>query len=211
MIEEAPIPADAPIVTQISRWDPLKDMGGVMEAFTAHVPEGLEAHLVLAGPEPEAVADDPEGKETFHAVKAGWEELSEPARQRVHLACLPMDDLEQNAATVNALQRRSQVVVQKSLAEGFGLTVAEAMWKSRPVVGSRLGGIQDQIEAGRSGLLIDDPRDLKACGAALTKLLFDRTRADAMGKRAHQRVGREYLAPVYLGRYLNLFGELISA
>jgi len=211
MIEGGPIPATAPIITQISRWDPLKDMAGVMKAFTDHVPEELGAHLVLAGPDPEAVADDPEGKETFQAVKAAWENLSDEMRRRVHLACLPMDDLEQNAATVNALQRRSEVVVQKSLAEGFGLTVAEAMWKSRPVVGSRLGGIQDQIEAGRSGLLVDDPRDLEECGAALTRLLRDRKRAGAMGKRAHQRVGREYLAPVYLGRYLDLFGELISA
>ncbi|MGC2207541.1 MAG: glycosyltransferase [Candidatus Dormiibacterota bacterium] len=209
VIEEAPIPVDVPIVTQISRWDPLKDMTGVMSAFIDHVPEELEAHLVLAGPDPEAVADDPEGQETFQALKKSWKGLSRDQRERVHLACLPMDDLEQNAASVNALQRRADVVVQKSLAEGFGLTVAEAMWKSRPVVGSRLGGIQDQIEAGRSGLLVDDPRDLKECGAAVTGLLLDRRRSAAMGKRAHQRVGREYLAPIYLGRYLNLFSDLM--
>ena len=85
--------------------------------------------------------------------------------ERVHLACLPMTDIEENAAIVNAIQRRATVVVQKSLAEGFGLTVAEAMWKARPVVASRVGGIQDQIVDGESGILIDDPRDLGQFGA----------------------------------------------
>src|SRR5205085_1282035 len=81
-------------------------------------------------------------------------------RRRVHLASLPMGDVEENAAIVNALQRHADVVVQKSLAEGFGLTVAEAMWKQRPVVASQIGGIQDQIVDGESGMLIADPRDL---------------------------------------------------
>jgi trehalose synthase len=75
-----------------------------------------------------------------------------------------MDDLQENGAMVNALQRRADVTVQKSLAEGFGLTVAEAMWKARPVLASRVGGIQDQIVHGRSGLLLDDPNDGGAKG-----------------------------------------------
>ena len=86
--------------------------------------------------------------------------LPAEARRRVHLATLPMDDLEENAVIVNALQRHAFVVVQKSLAEGFGLTVAEAMWKGRPVVASKVGGIQDQIADGESGILLDDPHDL---------------------------------------------------
>ena len=89
----------------------------------------------------------------------------------MHLACLPMDDLEENAAMVNALQRRADVVVQKSIAEGFGLTVAEGMWKARPVVATRIGGIQDQIVDGETGLLLDDATDLPAYGAAVTSLL----------------------------------------
>ena len=84
-----------------------------------------------------------------------------------------MDDLEENAAIVNALQRRSDVIVQKSLAEGFGLTVAEGMWKARPVVASKIGGIQDQIEHGDSGLLIDDPADLGQYGGQSSELLND--------------------------------------
>ena len=90
-----------------------------------------------------------------------------------------MDDPEENAAIVNALQRHAAVVVQKSLAEGFGLTVAEAMWKGRPVVASAVGGIQDQIEDGVTGVLLDDPRDLAAFGAALAACSTTRTRPSA--------------------------------
>jgi len=91
-------------------------------------------------------------------------------RRRVHLALLPMQDAEENAVIVNALQRRADVVAQKSLAEGFGLTVAEAMWKGRPVVATRVGGIQDQIEDGRTGFLVE-PRDLAAFGERVSGLL----------------------------------------
>jgi len=127
----------------------------------------------------------------------------------VHLACLPMEDLDENAAIVNALQRRADVVVQKSLAEGFGLTVSEAMWKERALVGSRVGGIQDQIEHGRSGLLVD-PRDLTAFGAAVERLLRDPEEANRMGKEGHEQVRREYLAPVRLTREIRLIDQVIS-
>ena len=105
-------------------------------------------------------------------VEAAWRAAAR-RRSRVHLACLPMADIEENAAIVNALQRHATVVVQKSIPEGFGLTVAEAMWKARPVVASAVGGIQDQIEDGVTGLLLDDPTDLDAsasgcCVAATT-------------------------------------------
>ncbi|HEX4699957.1 MAG TPA: glycosyltransferase [Actinomycetes bacterium] len=151
MIEMLPLSRTTPIVTQVSRWDPLKDPGGVIAGFVAHVPTESGAHLVLAGPAPESVADDPESQQVFSGLREQWRRLPDEQRARVHLGCLPMDDSEQNGAIVNALQRRSDVVVQKSLAEGFGLTVAEAMWKHRATVGSRVGGIQDQIEHGRSG------------------------------------------------------------
>ena len=104
-----------------------------------------------------------------------------------------MEDFEENAVIVNALQRGADVVVQKSLAEGFGLTVAEAMWKRRPVVASRIGGIQDQIEHGVSGLLLDDPADLEAYGAAVLELLASPERAAAMGDAAHERVRDRFL------------------
>src|SRR5205823_14981463 len=122
-----------------------------------------------------------------------WAAQSPAIRERVHLASLSMDDAEQNALVVNALQSRAEVVVQKSLAEGFGLTVAEAMWKERPVVASRVGGIQDQIVHGESGLLVDDPEDLDSFGRAVAGLLEDREGADRMGRAARRRVCDEFL------------------
>jgi trehalose synthase len=104
---------------------------------------------------------------------------------------------------VNALQRRADVVVQKSLAEGFGLTVTEAMWKERPVVGSRLGGIAEQIEHGKSGLLVE-PADLAAFGEALSMLLRDEQFAAEIGHRARQRVRSRFLAPHFLSAHLEL-------
>ena len=96
---------------------------------------------------------------------------------------------------VNALQRRADVIVQKSLAEGFGLTVAEAMWKACPVLASRVGGIQDQITHDRSGLLLDDPSDLPAFGRATTTLLEDHERAARLGREAHRRVRQDTSHP----------------
>jgi trehalose synthase len=121
-----------------------------------------------------------------------------------------MDDGDENAAIVNALQRHADVVVQKSLAEGFGLTVAEAMWKSRPVVGSRVGGIEDQIVDGESGILIDRPRDLHAFGAAVLALLSDPVRARQIGDTAHERVRDHFLAPEHLGHYFELIERLVT-
>jgi trehalose synthase len=146
LVEEQPLRLDVPLLAQISRWDRLKDPIGVLAAFAEHVPAAEHAHLVLAGPDVVAVADDPEGSEVFAEVEQVWSELPRRLRRSVHLALLPMTDADENAVIVNALQRRADVVAQKSLAEGFGLTVSEAMWKGRPVVASRIGGIRDQIE-----------------------------------------------------------------
>ena len=88
--------------------------------------------------------------------------MPDAVRRRIHLASIPMDDVDENAIIINALQRHAYLVVQKSLVEGFGLTVTEAMWKARPVIASRVGGIQDQIVDERDGLLIADPSDLDA-------------------------------------------------
>jgi trehalose synthase len=121
-----------------------------------------------------------------------------------------MDDVEENAAMVNAIQRRSDVVIQKSLAEGFGLTVAEAMWKSRPVVASACGGIQDQIVDSESGVLLGDPRDLEGVAVAVRGLLSDPARASAIGAAARERVRDEFLGARHLIQYLNLLQELLD-
>jgi trehalose synthase len=117
-----------------------------------------------------------------------------------------MDDAAENAAIVNAIQRHAAVVVQKSLAEGFGLTVAEAMWKARPVVASRVGGIVDQVVHERTGLLLDDPADLASFGDAVTRLLEDPEGAAELGRRARARVARQFLGD----RHLRQYGELLQ-
>jgi len=165
---------------------------------------------MLVGPSTAAVADDPEGAQVLDAVREAWHELPGTARRRVHLCSLPMEDVEENAAMVNALQRHASVVVQKSLAEGFGLTVAEAMWKERPVVASRIGGIRDQIADGRSGLLLPDPRDLEQAGAAISGLLADRERARQIGIAAQHRVQEQFLGPHHLGRYFEVIQRALS-
>jgi trehalose synthase len=197
------------LVLQVSRWDALKDPLGVLKGFARHVSGEVDAHLMLAGPATASVSDDPEGAAVFAQVQDAWDRLPAQLRGRVHLACLPMDDAEENAAIVNALQRHADVVVQKSLAEGFGLTVAEAMWKQRPVVASGIGGIQDQIVDGESGALIADPGDLRTFGETIVGLLSDSERARVIGAAAHQRVQHQFLGPHHLGRYFELIERLL--
>ena len=209
MIEDEPLSADAPIVTQVSRWDPLKDHVGVLRGFCDHGPLELGAQLVLAGPTPDSVDDDPESQEAFADLRDQRDAMKAEGRRRVHIACLPMADVDENAAIVNALQRRSDLVVQKSLAEGFGLTVAEAMWKGRPTIGSRVGGIQDQIEPGVSGQLVE-PDDLEEFGAAITELLRGRDTAESLGRAARARVCEEYLAPQHLDRYFRMLLDVMN-
>jgi trehalose synthase len=209
MWEDAPLQPGTSMVVHVSRWDMLKDPIGTIDSFAAHVAPRTDAHLVLAGPDVQAVADDPEGRDVLEACVRRWSGLPSDVRSRVHLAALPMDDSEENAAIVNALQRSATVVVQKSLAEGFGLTVAEAMWKSRPVVASMVGGIQNQIVSGRSGVLVE-PEDLEAFGAAIVHLLLDPVAAVRMGFEAHARVRDGFLGPRHLAQYLELFSDVIS-
>jgi trehalose synthase len=202
--------AETPVVLQVSRWDALKDPAGVIRGFVEHVPPSTGAHLVYAGPAVSAVADDPEGSRMLTGALALRESMPADQRGRVHLASLPMDDSAENATIVNALQRHATVVAQKSLAEGFGLTVAEAMWKARPVVASRIGGIQSQIIDGESGVLLDDPRDLEAFGEAVTGLLVDPRWAGRIGERARERVRDEFTSPRSLLDYLRVIQNVIQ-
>jgi trehalose synthase len=210
LVQDGPVPGGAPIVSQVSRWDRLKDPVGVLNAF-AEYNRDKDAHLLLAGPAVAGVSDDPEGAEVLEEVTARRQELPPDQRSRAHLVSLPMNDVEENAAMVNAIQRRSDVIVQKSLAEGFGLTVAEAMWKARPMVASRVGGIQDQIEDGVSGVLIDDPTDLEAVARAVDGFISDPARAAKVGKAARQRVVDDFLGTRSLVQYMHLLEKLLSS
>ncbi|HEV3450630.1 MAG TPA: glycosyltransferase [Acidimicrobiia bacterium] len=201
-------PADAPLVVQVSRWDRTKDMPGVMHGFVEHLDGHREAHLALVGPAVDGVEDDPESGAVLDECLGFWGQLSPGARRRVHLACLPLDDPDQQATIVNALQRHAAVVTQKSLVEGFGLTVTEALWKQRPVVASRVGGIGDQIRDHEQGLLLDDPADLTAFGAAVRLLLDDHSLATRLAEAGHQRARAEFLPDRHLERYAALFATL---
>ncbi len=209
LLQEELIPHDARLVAQVSRWDRLKDPRGLLDCFARYV-EDPDTHLALVGPVTWAVADDPEGAAVYGDVTESWRRLPDPLRRRVHLVSLPMDDLDENAAMVNAIQRRADAIVQKSLAEGFGLTVTEAMWKAKPVIASGVGGIQDQIVDGESGVLIGDPRDLAGFGAAIRRVLADPAEAERLGAGARARIKDRFLAIGRLREYVALVASLID-
>jgi trehalose synthase len=187
-------------------------MAGVLTGFAGAIdalPE--DVHLMLVGPEVSGVSDDPEGAVVLAECRRLWRGLDDRQRPRVHLVCLPMDDLDENAHLVNAIQRRSSVMVQKSLVEGFGLTVTEAMWKGAPVIASAVGGILDQITDGDQGLLLADPRDLAAFGHALVRLLNDPALGERLGAAAHERVLQDFVGDRQLEAYVELFVGLSRA
>lgn len=211
MVGTLPPPApDVPIVLQASRWDTLKDMPGVMLGFAERLAKLGDAHLILAGPEAIGVADDPEAEGVLEECLTMWRRLPAMARERIHLACVPMADPDEAAAIVNALQRYATVVVQKSLAEGFGLTVAEAMWKGRPVVGSSVGGIIDQIVSGETGWLLADPSDLDEYANAVERLLADPAGADRMGASGQERARSHFFADRHLSQWAELFARIAN-
>jgi trehalose synthase len=204
---DPPLDPAVPVVLQASRWDAMKDMRGVMTGFAERIAASCDAALVLAGPECSGVADDPEALDVLHDCVRAWERLPEPVRRRVHLVCVPMTDPDEAATMVNAMQRHASVVVQKSLAEGFGLTVTEAMWKERPVVGSAVGGIVDQIVDGRTGSLVD-PVDLGEYAAAVCSMLADQPLSMRMGVAARERVRDQFLGDRHLEQWADLFEGL---
>jgi trehalose synthase len=183
-----------PIVCQISRYDPWKDPVGVIDAFRVvrdHVPD---AQLLLAG---SMATDDPEG---FRV----WEETEE-ARAGDRDIYLLSNLHQVGSVQINAFQRIATVMVQKSLREGFGLTVSEALWKGRPVVGGRAGGIKLQVIDGYNGFLVDS---VDACARRVIDLLADPVGADAMGSQGRERVRDHFLATRELLDWLRLLGDL---
>jgi trehalose synthase len=204
-----PISPDDPLVVQVSRWDHLKDMQGVLRGFAEHLAGRSDARLALVGPAVSAVSDDPEGAEVLEECFEMWQGLPRQARDAIRLVTLPMDDPVANAVTVNAVQRHASVVVQKSLQEGFGLTVTEAMWKSRPVVASAVGGIVGQVPPG-TGILLADPSDLDAFGWALTSLLADPAEMASLGRKARRHVRRHSLSDRHLIDYARLVAHMAS-
>jgi trehalose synthase len=183
-----------PIVCQVSRYDPWKDPVGVIEAFRVVRERVRDAQLVLAG---SMATDDPEG---FHV----WEQVQQTRAgdPDIHL----LSNIQQvGNVQINAFQRLADVVLQKSIREGFGLTVSEALWKGRPVVGGRAGGIVLQIRDGYDGYLVDSIED---CAARTIDLLADPVGADAMGSQGREHVRENFLSTRELEDWLHLLAKL---
>lgn len=198
---------ESPLVVALARWDWLKDPIGILTGFARHL-DHPDARLIIAGPAAGAVADDPGGRGVLRATRAAWHELPAADRARIDVVSLPMVDLDENALMVNALQRQADVVVKKSLQEGFGLGVTEGLWKSRPVVATRVGGHKDQIEHARSGLLLDHPADLREFAAAVDEMLADEERAQALAATGREHVRENFLADSHFVNWISLFRDL---
>ncbi len=195
ILERLGVPQDLPIITQISRFDYLKDPLGVIEAFV-RVRRSIQCRLVLAGG---PASDDPEGEEVLARVREAAH-----GNRDIHLLMLPPNsDLE-----INALQRASAVVVQKSLKEGFGLTVAEALWKGRPVVASAVGGIPLQVKHRYSGLLV---HSIDGAAQAVKQLLNNPAYARQLGENGREHVRQNFLLTRHIQEYLLLFLVLDSS
>jgi trehalose synthase len=204
-----PLESISKLVVQVSRWDRLKDMAGVLAGFASRVCGRVDADLALVGPEVDGVGDDPEGAAVLAECVARWESLPPVARRRIRLVTLPMADIEENAVMVNAIQRSAAVIVQKSLMEGFGLTVAEGMWKGKPVVASAVGGIVDQVTPG-TGILLADPNDLDTFGDTLADLLEHPDEMARLGANASRHVLDQFVGDQHLLRYSELIGQLLN-
>jgi trehalose synthase len=211
-----------PIVTQVSRWDRLKGFDHLLSAFEIMKADKAAAvrdprhrrrlegvRLVLAGPDPAGIADDPEGLDVLRELTARYASLTASLQRDVAVVALPMTSRKHNALMVNVLQRASDIVVQNSLQEGFGLTVAEAMWKRLPVLGSgAASGIRLQLRDGVDGRLIHDPEDAASIAATLRDMLGDSDRLEQWGRSAQRRVQDEFLVLTELVRWLQLLAAL---
>ena len=213
-----------PIITQISRWDRLKGWRGLLDGFiqlkreagarggddARHQTRLKLVRLLLAGPEPAAVQDDPEAKEVLAELIDVYRGLDPELQRDVALLSLPMASRKHNALMVNALQRSSSVVVQNSLQEGFGLTATEAMWKRLRVVGTHACGLRQQIRDGIDGLLVKDPNDPEEVANVLDRMLSMSRERSALITSAQRRVYDEYLVFRQVSRWLNVLAEVVA-
>ena len=188
---------DQPLVVQLGRWDAEKDFCGVLEGFRRMCEQSgiADATLLLAGADPASTSEGPQSRAEYERVRDRWRALPHAVRQAVRVAALPLADFDEHAAIVNAIQSHASVVVQKSLSEGVGLAVTEAMWKAKPVLASAVGGLREQIDDGVHGVLLEDPRDLDGFARSLRGLLDDPVRAARLGRRARERVVERHLDP----------------
>jgi trehalose synthase len=189
-LERYEIPTDLPLVAQVSRFDKWKDPEGVIDAFKIARKE-VDATLVLLG---NIATDDPEGERVYRSLLDCRDE---------RIIILTKED----TALVNALQRRAAVIVQKSLREGFGMTVTEAMWKGTPVIGGDVGGIRYQIKDGENGFLVSS---VEETAERIVQLVKDQKLRERLGQKAHETVKSNFLMTRLLEQYLDLLGAFES-
>jgi trehalose synthase len=216
-----------PIVTQVSRWDRLKGFVPLMQAF-ARLKQRFQrghgrgnglhrrrlklARLLLAGPDPASIQDDPEGREVLESLRGAYLDLDPAVQDDVAVVTLPMASLYENNLMVNAIQRASTVVVQNSLREGFGLTITEAMWKRLPVLSNRRAcGPRQQIRDGIDGCLIDDPEDVDALASTIDAMLADPAARQRWGRTAQRRAHDEFLIFSQLASWLAVWTDVVGA
>jgi len=218
-----------PVVCQISRWDRLKGFVPLLEGFARlkravgadtetatdfgttrdaeHRRRIEKARLVLVGPDPASVADDPEGREALEELERAWLDCDDVLREDIAIILMPPDRFE-SALVINALQRCAAIVAQNSLREGFGLTVTEAMWKRAVLVGADTGGISAQVRDGVDGRLIPDSANPAIVAATLNDVFGARGEWDDWSLNAQRRVTDEYLLFGQVARWLDVIGSL---
>ncbi|MFC1529023.1 glycosyltransferase [Candidatus Latescibacterota bacterium] len=189
------VPTDKPFITQISRFDKWKDPLGVVEIFKK-VKEKIDCRLVLCG---NMATDDPEGLMIFEKIKKRAKNLIE----NNDIILLTVE----NNILVNALQRSSAVIIQKSIREGFGLTVTEGLWKERPVVASNVGGIPLQIRDGENGFILE-PDDIDGFADRIVEIMKNPVLSKEIGKKGKELVRKKFLVTRILADYLDLFNDL---
>jgi len=210
-----------PVITEISRWDRLKGFRELMEAFVYMKRKNEErtdrealdykrirlSRLILGGPDPQFVADDPEGEAVLGELVAFYQGLDRDMQDDIALLLLPMDNPKENALMVNALQRYSVIVVQNSIQEGFGLTATEAMWKQTPVLVSGAAGLKFQVEHGVTGTIHEDPTDIPGLAAAMEYMLSNQKELDKWGFNAQSRVVEHFTLFSQISSWLELLAH----
>ncbi|MFB6249766.1 MAG: glycosyltransferase [Salinibacter sp.] len=214
-----------PIVAQISRWDRLKGFGPLLQGFARmkeqafvdryatsarHRTRLTLTRLVLAGPDPDSVSDDPEGQEVFREICRRWQELPAEIQRDIAVLTLPMASRHNNAMMVNALQRCASIVAQNSRREGFGLTVTEGMWKRAPILGTHAAGIREQVTDGEHGRRLPESGDPKALARTIHEMLRAEEKRKEWARNARRRVSEKYLVFTQVRRWLEVLARTVD-
>ena len=209
LLESGPLEPGTDVILQVSQWNRLNDPATVIDWFADYLAPRTAAHLMLAGPDLEAVADDPRAPAILEQATDRVRRSPGALRARIHLATLSSEDPQESAAVLNAIERRATMVLQQTRGGGFGMTALESMWKRRPVICSRVGAFEDYITDGVTGLLCD-PDDPESLADAAMQLLANQDQRERLGTSARDRVRRHFLLPRELADWGALIESLLT-